>query len=654
MKRKSSWSGGWSGGGAGEENEDSNFSFTSTTAPPAVGYAALTRPTILSKEAYIWSEEDDGAESWKLSQYGFKLQETEAAENTIEWRTGDTMRVSMREGYADQVTQFWFEAIGRAATDDYTVAEFSVKNSDVINSAYSRVTWAGYAVHNLAPYFFVQLRRGTASAANAWYATHDGTLKQAWFGATPVAKAGATTDLKDALVAYGLLTDGGATPLNLDGGTLTAGAFSATTLTASTAFIGPIWRPASDSTTALRMQNAAGSTTVLTIDTTNNRVNASSRYDIGGVQMLFTRGTLNYMIGPSGNATMTGDSNMLMGSGAGVALTTGSGNLFIGVNSGLAATEAASVVALGTNAAHALTTGYSILALGQSAGYSTNGNSATYIGTSAGYYNTGNNNVVIGTSAGYGVTSSSTYADTTLVGNLAGNGLTTGGESTMVGFWAGRTTNPSFATTTGLQCTYIGAYAGQASSTQRDRAIAIGYRAFVDASNTIVLGGTGFFRVKGVIGATTAAAVWDVVGGADELQLRIKNYSTQTSNNTEWHNSSSAVMASMSGLGGLVLNESGADADSRFEGDTDVNCFFLDASTDRIGIGTASPGYKLHIAGDLNLSSTYVYRINGTQVLAAQGAAVADASGGATIDAEARTAINTLLARLRTHGLIAT
>lgn len=43
---------------------------------------------------------------------------------------------------------------------------------------------------------------------------------------------------------------------------------------------------------------------------------------------------------------------------------------------------------------------------------------------------------------------------------------------------------------------------------------------------------------------------------------------------------------------------------------------------------------------------------NATPVV--QGAAVADAAGGATVDAEARTAINTLLARMRTYGLIAT
>jgi len=59
-------------------------------------------------------------------------------------------------------------------------------------------------------------------------------------------------------------------------------------------------------------------------------------------------------------------------------------------------------------------------------------------------------------------------------------------------------------------------------------------------------------------------------------------------------------------------------------------------------------------ASAFNLSSGVALQINGTQVVGAQGAAVADASGGATVDAEARTAINTLLARMRAHGAIAT
>ena len=41
--------------------------------------------------------------------------------------------------------------------------------------------------------------------------------------------------------------------------------------------------------------------------------------------------------------------------------------------------------------------------------------------------------------------------------------------------------------------------------------------------------------------------------------------------------------------GSVIFNEAGADADVRMEGDTCANLFVLDASTDRIGIGTATP-----------------------------------------------------------------
>lgn len=44
-----------------------------------------------------------------------------------------------------------------------------------------------------------------------------------FFGTTPAARVSSTFDLKDALAIYGLIQNGAATPLNLDGGTLTAG-----------------------------------------------------------------------------------------------------------------------------------------------------------------------------------------------------------------------------------------------------------------------------------------------------------------------------------------------------------------------------------------------------------------------------------------------
>ena len=48
-----------------------------------------------------------------------------------------------------------------------------------------------------------------------------------------------------------------------------------------------------------------------------------------------------------------------------------------------------------------------------------------------------------------------------------------------------------------------------------------------------------------------------------------------------------------------TFNESGADKDFRVEGDTETDLLFIDASTDRIGIGTNTPAEELHVVGDI-------------------------------------------------------
>ena len=57
--------------------------------------------------------------------------------------------------------------------------------------------------------------------------------------------------------------------------------------------------------------------------------------------------------------------------------------------------------------------------------------------------------------------------------------------------------------------------------------------------------------------------------------------------------------------GSAVFNEAGANVDFRVEGDTDANLLFLDASSDRVGIGTSTPSTKLHVNGSALIGKTF-------------------------------------------------
>ncbi len=99
-------------------------------------------------------------------------------------------------------------------------------------------------------------------------------------------------------------------------------------------------------------------------------------------------------------------------------------------------------------------------------------------------------------------------------------------------------------------------------------------------------------------------------------------------------NTDSLLNASLDVRGDAIFNEDGGNNDFRIEGDTDQNLFFVDASTNRIGIGTNTPGsyeklsiYQGNLAVDNGVeglhtcllassSSTYaamIFRKNGTR-----------------------------------------
>jgi len=100
--------------------------------------------------------------------------------------------------------------------------------------------------------------------------------------------------------------------------------------------------------------------------------------------------------------------------------------------------------------------------------------------------------------------------------------------------------------------------------------------------------------VNPVIGTGVAnhIAYWNSASGivADSGQL----YWDATNNRLGIGTSSPGTTLDI--RGSAVFNEDGANNDFRIEGDTDSNLFFLDASADRIGIGTNAPNAKLAIS----------------------------------------------------------
>ena len=131
-----------------------------------------------------------------------------------------------------------------------------------------------------------------------------------------------------------------------------------------------------------------------------------------------------------------------------------------------------------------------------------------------------------------------------------------------------------------------------------------------DLSNYFHVGGmNGLF---GVSGAAHGVGIGDYSGGnyirfTDVGGLQIKAGGV---------NLATAFLPLTGGVltGGLVVNESGADADTRIEGDTDANLVFVDAGNDKVGIGTNAPATKLHVNGDISIGSVVASTALGARV----------------------------------------
>ncbi|MDA7495872.1 hypothetical protein N8462_01160, partial [bacterium] len=126
-----------------------------------------------------------------------------------------------------------------------------------------------------------------------------------------------------------------------------------------------------------------------------------------------------------------------------------------------------------------------------------------------------------------------------------------------------------------------------------------------------------------IVSDTATGSIFEIDNIGGNQVLRVDQASTQTTLTMSDQNAADKIVLNASSLLGgsiflsdtsansylsivpalgTVFNESGAAVDFRIEGDTNANLFFVDGSTDRIGIGTASPTTRLQVKDSVDNS----------------------------------------------------
>lgn len=110
--------------------------------------------------------------------------------------------------------------------------------------------------------------------------------------------------------------------------------------------------------------------------------------------------------------------------------------------------------------------------------------------------------------------------------------------------------------------------------------------------------------VNYINGRNSGSSTWDAVYVASSSAVPlVVNNSTGTVDIANFQDNGTNVLTIANGGvltqdGGAVFNEAGAIANFRIEGDTEQNLFKIDAGSDRIGIGQATPSHRIHLQGN--------------------------------------------------------
>lgn len=270
-----------------------------------------------------------------------------------------------------------------------------------------------------------------------------------------------------------------------------------------------------------------------------NRVNSASYFSIGNNPVLIADNSNSTYVGLAAGANDTSFFNTFVGQGAGAASTTGNSNAFFGHQAGQ------------HNGGGQLNSYF-----GNDAGYNAIGTQNAYFGAASGVQTNGSANAFFGYSAGSGTL---TGSGNVFIGFEAGSDTTTGSGNTFVGNGAG------LGTSDGSNNTLIGHFAFAATGLVN--ATALGYRAIVTQSNSLVLGG--FAGSNGPVANTnvgigTSAPNFRLhlrVDGQDGIKLQ--HTGTGAFPQIRWTDASDVYKASIGvgpiGSEGMTFTVNGAD-----------------------------------------------------------------------------------------------
>jgi len=358
---------------------------------------------------------------------------------------------------------------------------------------------------------------------------------------------------------------------------------------------------------------AIGHSALYNLDGRNPDGNAGGNTAIGAATLSnLTVGYNNTAIGMNAMLySTTAIANVAIGNGALQNNISGSSNNVIGTSNFTANTSGGSNVGVGSYVFLGNTTESGNTSIGAMSGSRIGGTRNAFLGYMAGYANftvrTGlDYNTIVGSRAGYSLNGSSNV----FLGYEAG--YNEGGSNTL--YIANSST-----TTPLIYGLFSGAGAGLTIHSQNSAGVPLTVKGITSQSSNLQewkdTGGTVLSAVaaNGRIGAGTSAPDYalDVAGdiGLDQYIYHngdANTYLSFTDDQLDVVAGGAAFLRLSEGTSDIMyVNPAATDIDFNIRGSSNSALFYVNAGTDRVGIGTTTPGSELHVVGNLELEDSY-------------------------------------------------